>query len=224
MWGTAMANHGCHPAPHETICDGEHGHAHDLCDSFCMVTQCTEHHGDDHGDDHHSGDSYGHKSSGGDHSGNDGHGDCGDDHHSGDSYGHKSSGGDHSGGDHSGDDGHGDCHQQSDCDRTQHDFEHETGRPLPCQITCPCTTQFPLFASLANGSTTVMSCVSDPTIISLLTPLGTFAIVNNGAVPPFCDVNGVAPFLTLTAAEVTACRDLLNQVATAQNVVCMIPE
>jgi len=99
-----------------------------------------------------------------------------------------------------------------------------TGRPLPCEITCPCTTQFPLFASLANGSAMVQDCVADTTIISVSTPQGMFAIVNNGVVPPFCNVNGVAPFLTLTAAEVTACRALLNQAATAQNVVCMSPE
>jgi hypothetical protein len=206
MWGTAMAAKKCHPAPKETICDGEEGHAHDLCESFCMNPQCTE--GDHHSGDHHSGDSYGHKSTSRDHSG-----------------------GDHSGGDHHGD-GNGDCngdcggdhHDESDCEEAQHDFEEETGRPMPCQISCPCTAQFPLFAGLANGSITAQACIASTLIISITTPQGTFAIVNNGASPPFCSVNAVAPFLTLTAAEATACRDLLNKVATAQNIVCVAPE
>jgi hypothetical protein len=106
----------------------------------------------------------------------------------------------------------------------KHDFEQMTGRPLPCQITCPCVNQFPLFAGLANGTVTVQNCIADTQVISVGTPQGTFALVNNGAMPPFCSVNLVAPFLVLTQAEATACRALLNQAATAQNVVCMAPE
>jgi hypothetical protein len=198
IWGTAMAkDHRSHPAPKETICDGEQGDAHDLCQAFCMDMHCE---GDNHqGDDQHGDDRYGGRKS------------TKDDHHG-------DSGGDHHG------DGGDDHHGESDCERTQHEFEQETGRPLPCMISCPCGDQFPLFASLAHGTVTVVNCISNTQTISIGTPQGTFAVVNNGAMPPFCDVNGVAPFLTLTAAEATACRALLNQAATAQNVVCVAPE
>jgi hypothetical protein len=191
IWGTAFAKDRSQPAPPETICDGEQGDAHELCQEFCMDMHCDE----QHGDEHHSGDSYGHKSSRDDHQGDDHHGDGGGDHHG-----------------------------DSECSQVEHDFEQETGRPLPCMISCPCVTQFSLFAGLANGTVTAQTCIASTTLISIATPQGTFAIVNNGALPPFCDVNGVAPFLTLTAAEATACRALLNQVATAQNVVCVAPE
>lgn len=199
IWGTAFAKDRSHPAPHETICDGEHGDAHELCQEFCMEMQCTgDHHG---GDDHHGDDRYsGHKSARDDHQGDGGHG-----------------------GDHQGDGGD-DHHGGSDCDRVEHEFEQMTGRPLPCEIDCPCVKQFPLFAGLVNGSVTAQNCIADTQTLSVGTPQGTFVLVNNGATPPFCSMNLVAPFLTLTPAEATACRNLLNQAATAQNVVCMAPE
>jgi hypothetical protein len=203
MWGTAMAAKKCQPAPKETVCDGEEGDARELCQTFCMDMHCDEH-GDQHqGDDHQGDNRYGGHKSAEQHNRDDHHGDCGDDHHG-------DCGGDH--------------HGDSECSQVQHDFEQETGRPMPCMIDCPCVRQFPLFAGLASGSITAQACVANTLIISITTPQGTFAIVNNGALPPFCSVDGVAPFLTLTAAEATACRALLNKVATTQNIVCTAPE
>ena len=115
-------------------------------------------------------------------------------------------------------------HHASDeaCAHVKHNFERKTGRPLPCEIECPCGKQFPLFVDLANGSVMVESCVSDPKVISVVTPGMTFAIVNNAEIPPFCSVNLEPPFLELTQAEVISCRDLLRKAATAQNVACTI--
>jgi len=117
-------------------------------------------------------------------------------------------------------------HDASDtaCAQVKKNYEKKTGHPLPCEIVCPCGNQFPLFADLANGTVTVQNCVSTPLIISVDTPDGTFAIVDNAETPPFCSVNLEAPFLELTQDEVASCRDLLRKAATAQNVACVPPE
>src|SRR5260370_5375093 len=91
-------------------------------------------------------------------------------------------------------------HKASDeaCAQVKANYERKTGHPLPCEIECPCGTQFPLFAELANGTATVQSCVADPLFITVVTPDGTFAIVNSSDAPPFCSVNLEPPFLDLT--------------------------
>jgi len=117
-------------------------------------------------------------------------------------------------------------HHASDtaCAQVKRNFERKTGRPLPCEIDCPCANQFPLFADLASGAATALQCIADAQVISVATPAGTFAIVNGGTTPPFCSVDLEPPFLELTQQEVTACRDLLRKAAAAQSVVCMAPE
>jgi len=117
-------------------------------------------------------------------------------------------------------------HHASDtaCAQVKQNYERKTGRPLPCEIECPCVKQFPLFADLASGAATALQCIADSQLISVATPQGTFAIVNGAAMPPFCNVNLVPPFVELTQPEVVACRDLLLKAAASQGVDCVPPE
>ncbi len=119
-------------------------------------------------------------------------------------------------------------HQASDtgCAQVKANFMRKTGRPLPCDVVCPCahTTLLPLFADLGSGAIAVQDCISDLMIISVSTPAGNFAIVDNTEAPAFCSVNLQPPFVELTQAEVVACRDFLRKAAAAQGVLCRSPE
>lgn len=117
-------------------------------------------------------------------------------------------------------------HHASDnaCAHVKANFVRKTGRPLPCDVVCPCPQQLSLFADLGSGAIPAQSCISDSEVISVSTPEGSFAIVNNAATPPFCSVNLEPPFVVLTQAEVVACRDFLRKAAAAQGVVCQSPE
>jgi hypothetical protein len=117
-------------------------------------------------------------------------------------------------------------HQASDtgCAQVKANYERETGRPLPCEVVCPCGQQLPLFADLVSGAIPAQDCIADAQILSVSTPQGNFVVVNSAAVPPFCSVNLEPPFVELTQSEVVACRDLLRKAAAAQAVVCTSPE
>lgn len=114
-------------------------------------------------------------------------------------------------------------HRASDnaCAQVKKNYERKTGQPLPCEVVCPCVSLLPLFASLANGTVQVDQCSANAEIISVITPNGTFAVVNGAAAPPFCNVNLEPPFVELTTLEVAACRDLLRKAAAAQGVPCV---
>jgi len=118
-------------------------------------------------------------------------------------------------------------HQASDtgCAQVKANFVRKTGRPLPCDVVCPCGQLLPLFADLGSGAITVQDCISTSLVISVSTPAGNFAIVDNTETPAFCSVNSAPPFVELpTQAEVVACRDFLRKAAAAQSVVCRSPE
>lgn len=110
-------------------------------------------------------------------------------------------------------------HHASDaaCSRVKSNFERKTGRPLPCEVVCPCGVHLPLFEELGEGTVPIDRCIADDEVISVSTPDGTFAIVNGLVAPPFCSVE-------LTQGEVVACRDFLRRAAEDQGIVCEQPE
>jgi hypothetical protein len=117
-------------------------------------------------------------------------------------------------------------HRASDtaCEQVKSNYERHTGQPLPCEVSCPCSQHFPLFAQLAEGSATVDQCLQDTQVISVVTSDQMFALVNDGVTPPYCSVNLEPPFLELTSQEATACEVLLHNAAAAQGVACVPPE
>jgi len=117
-------------------------------------------------------------------------------------------------------------HHASDnaCEHVKRNFERKTGRPLPCEATCPCVAVLPLFAELGTGAATAEVCIADETIISVVTLVGTFAIVNNAAAPPFCSVGLAPPFIALTPSDALVCRAFLRKAAEDRGVPCVPPE
>jgi hypothetical protein len=118
------------------------------------------------------------------------------------------------------------AHRASDtaCSQVRRNFERKTGRPLPCEVVCPCGIHFPLFEAIGEGTVPVDRCIADDEIISVSTLDGAFAIVNGLVQPPFCSVNLEPPFIELTQGEVVACRDFLRRATEEQGVVCEHPE
>ncbi len=117
-------------------------------------------------------------------------------------------------------------HRASDnaCEQVRRNFERKTGRPLPCDVRCPCPELIPLFGDLVSGAAQVEMCIVDPEIISVHTPAGDFVAVINTEPPPFCSANLEPPFVELTSAEVAACRDVLRRASESQGVPCVPPE
>ena len=107
------------------------------------------------------------------------------------------------------------------CEQVKANFIRKTGRPLPCDITCPCAGVLQLFADIKSGATVVQQCVMTNTALFVTTNAGT-AIIDSET--PSCSVNGEAPFVPLTDAELLACRVSLQQAVAAQGVVCVFPE
>lgn len=104
-------------------------------------------------------------------------------------------------------------------------MKHSGGQPPPCAVTCPCPESLPLFADLAAGNVDVQQCVVDDLsqVTTVVTPAGTFALVNQSAAPPYCSVN-LTQNLVVTPAEAAACQQLLVQVSASHGVTCVHPE
>jgi hypothetical protein len=109
------------------------------------------------------------------------------------------------------------------CASVRANFERKTGRPMPCEVVCPCTGLLPLFADIVNGTASVQQCIIDPSVVSVITSSDSFALVMAGE-PPFCSVNAEPPFVELTATEELVCRVALREAAEAQGVPCEPPE
>jgi hypothetical protein len=107
------------------------------------------------------------------------------------------------------------------CEQIKANFFKKTGRPLPCDITCPCDKVLQLFADIKSGATVVQQCVMTDTALFVTTNAGTAII--DGATPS-CSVNGEAPFVQLIPGELAACRISLQRAVAAQGVVCVFPE
>lgn len=116
-------------------------------------------------------------------------------------------------------------HHASDqgCASVKRNFEKKTGRPLPCEATCPCGGLLPLFADIVSGAATVTLCIADATLVSVVTDSGAFSVVFAGP-PPFCSDNAEPPFVELTATEELVCRAALREAAARQGIPCETPE
>jgi hypothetical protein len=117
-------------------------------------------------------------------------------------------------------------HHASDtaCAQVKSNFEKKTGRPLPCEASCPCVEQLSLFSAIVNGDLDIDLCIVDSSLLSVVLAGGSFALVSSDTEPPLCAANLEPPFIALTTDEVLVCRDLLRRAAEAQGVACVQPE
>jgi hypothetical protein len=116
----------------------------------------------------------------------------------------------------------------SACTWVKQTFEALTGKSLPCEsptVTCPCGATLPLFGSIVSGGVTVQQCIVDNAtqMTSVITPAGTFSLVNQATVPPFCSDN-LTLSLNITPQQAAVCQQLLVQAAARQGVACVSPE
>jgi hypothetical protein len=108
------------------------------------------------------------------------------------------------------------------CEQVKANFMKKTGRPLPCDVTCPCGKTLQLFADIESGAAVVQQCVMTDTSLFVQVDTGDFAIINSET--PSCNVNGEGVFVPLTDAELLACRITLQRAVTAQAIVCIFVE
>src|SRR5690349_4423122 len=116
-------------------------------------------------------------------------------------------------------------HHASDkgCEAVRRNFERKTGRPMPCEMTCPCAGLLQLFADINSGAAVVTGCFIDDNFLTVTVNNGDQAVIGNGP-PGTCSVNGEAPFVELTEAELLVCRVSLRKAVEAQGVLCRRPE
>lgn len=110
------------------------------------------------------------------------------------------------------------------CESVKRNFEKKTGRPLPCLVTCPCAGLLDLFAKITAGAVGVQRCTADDNLLVIRTTGGDLAIIDSTGTTANCNVNGAAPFVTLTRAELLACRVKLRQAVESRGVVCIRSE
>lgn len=116
----------------------------------------------------------------------------------------------------------------SACTWVKQTFEALTGQSLPCEpqtVTCPCGAAIPLFGSIVSGGATVQQCLinSATQVTAVVTPEGTFVLVNQSTAPPFCSDN-LSLSLQLTPQQAAVCQQLLVQAAGQQGVQCIPSE
>ena len=117
-------------------------------------------------------------------------------------------------------------HRASDaaCAQVRRSFERRTGRPMPCEVTCPCLGLLPLFAQIVNGEAEVQMALATKELLSVIVEDGSFAFVGSATPPAFCSVSLEPPFIEITPAEVIACRYVLCRAAAEQGHPCVFPE
>lgn len=108
------------------------------------------------------------------------------------------------------------------CEQVKANFMKKTGRPLPCDVTCPCGNTLQLFADIESGAAVVQQCIMTDTFLFVQVDSGDIAVI--GGDMPTCSVNSEAPFVNLSDAELLACRITLQRAVTAQGIVCVFPE
>ena len=109
------------------------------------------------------------------------------------------------------------------CTVLKRKFEAMTGRQMPCEVTCPCGAQLPLFNDLDKATVQVQDCIAYPTLLYVATSAGDYAFVDDGT-QPSCSVNGQQPIVPLTPAEGLACRVALRRAVESHGVTCRSPE
>lgn len=107
------------------------------------------------------------------------------------------------------------------CSRVGSKFLQFTGNPVPCDVSCPCTEELPLFAAFVAGTEEIDSCVSGNGMTNVGNDSGAFVSVmaNNT-----CIASNEGTVIALSVAEANVCRDLLRQASARASVVCMGPE
>lgn len=115
-------------------------------------------------------------------------------------------------------------HHASDqaCASVRRNFEKKTGRPIPCEVTCPCFGLLPVFGQLADRTADALRCDIDSSSVVVETTAGDFAVVLRGP-PAQCTVNVEGPFVELTTTEQLVCRVALRDASEAQGVHCLPP-
>ena len=116
-------------------------------------------------------------------------------------------------------------HHASDnaCAAVKRNFEKKTGRPLPCELTCPCPGLLPVYEAIVDGTSTIRRCIADSEFVFVETVEGAFAVVEAGP-PPTCSVNTQPPFVELTGDEHQICRVQLRIAAESRGIPCEHPE
>jgi hypothetical protein len=107
------------------------------------------------------------------------------------------------------------------CSRVRANFLRFTGRPLPCDVVCPCAVglaRLSLFADIVSGMATPQSCTANSSVISV--GVGSaFVLVTSAA----CS-DHLGTSVPLTAPEALVCRDILRKAAATAGVACVAPE
>jgi hypothetical protein len=106
------------------------------------------------------------------------------------------------------------------CESVRRNFEKKTGRPMPCEATCPCAGLLQLFADINSGAVEVARCIADDNLLVVSTVDGEQAIIDSTVSPANCNVNGEGPFIELTPTELLVCRVSLRKAVEAQGVIC----
>jgi hypothetical protein len=115
------------------------------------------------------------------------------------------------------------------CSKVRSKFQQDTGRDVPCEVTCPCNNPaFPLFFGIVAGQVTVEVCYTEPVFGSSDgIAVGTFqtpyaASLQFGNEGAIC---GDFPFpsIPITPEQSQYCAQLLEQAANRQGVTCVAP-
>ena len=109
------------------------------------------------------------------------------------------------------------------CEANRRNFEKKTGRPIPCEITCPCSGLVELFGRITTGAVVVDQCIDYGFLLFVSTQGGAFVTVENGP-PAACSANDQPPPVILTDIERLVCRVALRKAVEAQGVMCRPPE
>lgn len=117
-------------------------------------------------------------------------------------------------------------HRASDraCQVVGENFTERTGRPLPCQVTCPCVGQLPIFTDVIEGTEPVASCIIVDQVIFVADEAeNELARIFTGPPGRCTDFSGAG--VDLTPTEVQICRVALRAASEVLNgVPCTTPE
>jgi len=109
------------------------------------------------------------------------------------------------------------------CERIKQHFQEMTGRPMPCDVTCPCTNLVELFGQITSGAVQINQCIDFGFLLFVETVTGDFVTVDNGP-PAACGANNEPPSITLTDTERLVCRVSLRKAVESQGLTCRPPE
>lgn len=109
------------------------------------------------------------------------------------------------------------------CEQVKRNFERKTGRPLPCEATCPCGGLLRVFGGIESGEIDVVECLRTDEVVVAITDDDDLTGVYAGE-PPVCNDNLQPPAVDLTSTEHLLCRVALCAACAAQGVPCRSPE